>query len=110
MLEKVEMLLNEYFSQGTPSENGIPSVRYFADRLYLSPNYLSDLLRNLTGQNTQQHLHNYIIELAKQKLSLTTLSISEIAYELGFEYSQSFSRLFRKKMKMTPLEFRVGVN
>jgi len=76
----------------------------------LSPNYLSDLLRVHTGQNTQQHIHEKLIEKAKEKLSTTNLSVSEIAYTLGFEHSQSFSTLFKKKTTMSPLEFRQSFN
>ena len=76
----------------------------------LSPNYLSDFLRVHTGQNTQQHIHEKLINKAKEKLSTTELSISEIAYELGFEHAQSFSTLFKKKTKMSPLEFRQSFN
>jgi AraC family transcriptional activator of pobA len=72
----------------------------------LSPNYLSDLLRVHTGQNTQQHIHEKLIEKAKEKLATTSLSVSEIAYMLGFEHAQSFSTLFKKKTNVTPVEFR----
>ena len=88
----------------------MPSVKEVAEHLNLSPDYLSNMLKSLTGQTTQQHIHNKLIEKAKIKLSTTTLSISEIAYELGFEHSQSFSKLFKAKTNQTPLEFRASFN
>ncbi|HMF73289.1 MAG TPA: helix-turn-helix domain-containing protein [Flavitalea sp.] len=76
----------------------------------MSPSYLSDMLRSLTGQNTQHHIHNKLIEKAKEKLSTTTLSVSEVAYELGFEHPQSFSKLFKTKTNLSPLELRRSFN
>lgn len=81
-----------------------------AEILNVSPNYLSVLLKVLTGQSTQQHIHDKLIEKAKEKLSATDLSVSEIAYELGFEHSQSFSKLFKNKTNLAPLEFRRSFN
>jgi AraC-like DNA-binding protein len=86
------------------------TVQYIADELNVSPSYLSGLLKVLTGQSTQQHIHNKLIERAKEKLSTTDLSISEIAYELGFEHPQSFSKLFKTKTNLSPLEFRQSFN
>jgi len=80
------------------------------DKLNVSPNYLSRLLKTLTGQSTQQHIHDKLIEKAREKLSTTELSVSEIAYELGFEHPQSFSKLFRIKTNASPLEFRQSFN
>ncbi|MDJ1498783.1 AraC family transcriptional regulator [Cytophagaceae bacterium DM2B3-1] len=91
-------------------ELGIPSVKYFSDLLNVSSGYLSDLLRNLTGMNTQQHIHAKLIEKAKQKLSTSEHTAAEIAYELGFEFPQSFNKLFKIKTGMTPLEFREQLN
>jgi AraC family transcriptional regulator, transcriptional activator of pobA len=88
----------------------LPSVQFVADKLNVSPNYLSGVLKTLTGQSTQQHIHEKLIERAKEKLSTTDLSISEIAYELGFEHSQSFSKLFKTKTNFSPLEFRQTFN
>ncbi|WP_031425406.1 helix-turn-helix domain-containing protein [Flavimarina sp. Hel_I_48] len=105
LLTKFERYLDDYFDNAS-SEKGRLTVYQIAEALNISPNYLSDLLRIQTGQNTQQHIHEKIIGKAKEKLSVTELSVSEIAYELGFEYSQSFSTLFKKKTKMSPLEFR----
>jgi len=110
LLSKMENLLNEYFKNDLLIASGLPSVQYFADKLYVSPNYLSDMLRSLTGQSTQQHIHNKLIEKAKETLSTTNLSVSEIAYQLGFEHPQSFSKLFKSKTNMTPIEFRASFN
>jgi len=89
---------------------GLPTVADLAQALNISPKYLSSLLKVLTGQNTQQHIHEKLIEKAKEKLSTTDLSVSEIAYELGFEHLQSFSKLFKIKTKQSPLEFRESFN
>ena len=85
-------------------------MKYISTELKLSQRYLSDMLQSLMGLNTQQYIQNVIIEKAKEKLSTTNLSISEIAYELGFEHSQSFSKLFKAKTKLSPLEFRESFN
>jgi AraC-like DNA-binding protein len=76
----------------------------------LSAHYLSDVLRNLTGQSAQAHIHNKVIEKSKELLTTSQLSVSEIAYQLGFEYPQSFNKLFKKKTEMSPLEFRATFN
>jgi AraC family transcriptional activator of pobA len=110
ILIKLENLLTSYFNSGALAEKGLPSVTYIAENLNISPGYLSGLLKSLTGQNTQQHLHNKLIELAKEKLSTTSLSVSEIAYELGFEHLQSFSKMFKTKTSVSPLEFRHSFN
>ncbi|QHT71987.1 helix-turn-helix transcriptional regulator [Rhodocytophaga rosea] len=109
-LARFETILSKYFNADTQLNNGLPSVQYIAESLKVSPNYLSGLLKNLTGQSTQQHIHNYLIEKAKEKLSTTTLSVSEIAYELGFEHPQSLSKLFKSKTNVSPLEFRRSFN
>jgi AraC family transcriptional activator of pobA len=110
LLTKMENLLNEYFKSNQLIETGLPTVQYFAYKMNLSPNYLSDMLRTLTGQSTQQHIHNKLIEKAKENLSTTNLSVSEIAYQLGFEHPQSFSKLFKSKTNFTPIEFRASFN
>jgi AraC-like DNA-binding protein len=110
LLIKLEALLTDYFNSDKLTEKGLPTVQYISSQLNLSPNYLSDMLRSLTGQNTQQHIHHTLIEKAKEKLSMTNLSISEIAYELGFDYPQSFTKLFKTKTNLSPLEFRRGFN
>ncbi len=106
LLVKFEQLLDDYFKAEGNSPKGLLTVQHLAQQMNLSPNYLSDLLRIHTGQNTQQHIHEKLIEKAKEKLSTTSLPVSEIAYELGFEHAQSFSTLFKKKTDMSPLEFR----
>ncbi len=106
LLIKLEDLLNEYFDRQNELQGGLPTVKYIADKLNVSPNYLSDMLRTLTGQNAQQHIHNKLIEKAKEALSTTSLSVGEIAYRLGFEHPQSFNKLFKNKTNVSPLEFR----
>lgn len=110
LLTRLEDYLSNYFSSGALAKQGLPSVVHIAETLNISPGYLSGLLKSLTGQNTQQHLHNKLIELAKEKLSTTNLSVSEIAYELGFEHLQSFSKLFKTKTNLSPMEFRHSFN
>ncbi|WP_261511610.1 helix-turn-helix domain-containing protein [Chryseobacterium paludis] len=110
LLEKFEETLNDYFNNSALLEQGIPTVNFLAEKLNISPSYLSDVLRSLTGQSTQQHIHHKLSNLAKEKLSVSSLSISEIAYELGFEHPQSFSKFFKKMTKRTPLEFRESFN
>lgn len=107
LLSKFERFLNDYFNE---EQQELLTVHHIAEAMNLSSNYLSDLLRVHTGLNTQQHIHEKLISKAKEKLSTTKLSISEIAYELGFEHSQSFSTLFKKKTNMSPLEFRQSFN
>jgi len=106
ILKQLDQLLNDYFDKDKAIHNGLPVVADLADQLKVSQRYLSDIARNLTGQNTQQLIHEKLIEKAKEKLSATNLSVSEIAYELGFEHSQSFNKLFKDKTNTTPLEFR----
>jgi AraC-like DNA-binding protein len=110
LLSQLEEILNTYFDDETIRNKGLPTVKYISERLNISPNYLSSLLKTLTGQTTQHLIHEKLIEKAKEKLSTTELSISEIAYELGFEHSQSFSKLFKTKTELTPLEFRQSFN
>ena len=110
VLEQLEQLLSDCFQGDDLIETGIPSVTFVANTLNLSPNYLSSMLKSLTGQSTQQHIHNKLIEKAKEQLSTSVLSISEIAYNLGFERPASFTKLFKSKTEMTPLEFRRAFN
>ena len=106
LLTKFEQFIGNYFDTEGTGPKGLLTVQQVAEHMNLSPNYLSDLLRVHTGQNTQQHIHEKLIEKAKEQLSITNLSVSEIAYALGFEHSQSFSTLFKKKTNLSPLEFR----
>ncbi|RYD78915.1 MAG: AraC family transcriptional regulator [Sphingobacteriales bacterium] len=110
VLNRLEDILKAYFEDDNLGKKGLPTVHYIAETLNMSPNYLSNLLKVLTGQSTQQHIHDKLIEKAKEKLSVTDLSVSEIAYELGFEHPQSFSKLFKTKTNSSPLEFRASFN
>jgi AraC family transcriptional regulator, transcriptional activator of pobA len=110
ILEKMDAELTAYFNDDDLLSKGLPTVKLMADRLNLSAKYLSSLLKQLTGQTTQQHIHEKLVEKAKEKLSTTELSVSEIAYDLGFEHSQSFNKLFKAKTKQSPLEFRQSFN
>jgi AraC-like DNA-binding protein len=103
---QIENILSEYFKEIDISEKGLPTVKYLADQVNLSPGYLSDLLKKETGKSTQDHIHFYLIEEAKNILLNTNKSVSEIAYALGFEYPQYFNKLFKKKTGKTPIEFR----
>ena len=110
ILNRLEELLTDYFNSDDLVHKGLPTVQSVAEALHVSASYLSGLLKVLTGQSTQQHIHNKLVEKAKEKLSTTNLSVSEIAYELGFEHLQSFSKLFKTKTKLSPLEFRHSFN
>lgn len=110
ILNRLEYVLTKYFNSDDLVAKGLPTVQFIAASLNISPNYLSDLLKVLTGQSTQQHIHSKLIEKAKEKLSSTDLSISEIAYELGFEHPQSFTKLFKTKTNLSPLQFRKSFN
>ena len=105
ILAKTESILDDYLNQKT-LHLGVPTVQYLSDQLHISPGYLSDLLRSLIGKNTKQYIHEKLIEKAKERLTNTELTVSEIAYELGFEHPQSFSKLFKIKTDMSPLEFK----
>ena len=106
LLERLEILLNDYFEADDFPVKGLPSVQFLSEKLNMSPKYMRNVLKTLTGRTTQQHIHEKLIEKAKEKLSTTPLSVSEIAYELGFEHSQSFSKLFKSKAGVSPVEFR----
>ena len=108
LLINFENLLESYFSD--KSDAKLPTVEIVASELKVSSAYLSDMLRSITGQNTQQHIHDKLIEKAKEILTTTNLSISQIAYQLGFEYPQSFSKLFKAKSGVSPLEYRKSFN
>jgi len=110
ILGRLDKMLTDYFNSDVLVKKGLAPVQYVAETLNVSPDYLSSLLKALTGLSTQQHLHLTLIEKAKEQLSTTELSVTEIAYEPGFERSRSFSRLFKSKLNMNPLEFRASFN
>lgn len=110
LLQAMEEVLDDYFNQEESLTQGIPTVQNLSERLNVSAGYLSDLLRSLTGQNAQQHIHNKLIEKAKELISSSPLTIAEIAYRLGFEHPQSFSKFFKTKTNLSPLEFRQSFN
>jgi AraC family transcriptional regulator, transcriptional activator of pobA len=110
VLERLEKVLDDWFKSEELAEKGLPTAQQIAEVLNISPNYLGSLLKTLTGQSTQHHIHNKLIEKAKEKLSTTKLSVSEIAFQLGFEHSQSFNKLFKSKTRVSPLEFRRSFN
>lgn len=109
IVERLEECLDEWFTDGAQGRDGLPTVQYVADTLHVSPNYLGSLLKTLTGRSTQQHIQDKLIETAKERLSATELSVGEIAYGLGFGHTQSFSKLFRLKTRLSPSEFRERV-
>lgn len=106
ILDRLEKLLSAYFTEDDLAIKGLPTVQYLSDNLNISSSYLLTLLKTLTGRTTQQYIHDKLIDKAKEKLSTTDLSVSEIAYELGFEHVQSFSKLFKTKTNSSPLKFR----
>lgn len=110
ILDRLEEELTNYFNDDNLLSKGLPTVRHMADKLNISSKYLSSLLKQLTGQTAQQMIHEKLIDKAKEKLSTTELSVSEIAYQLGFEHSQSFNKLFKLKTNQSPLEFRQSFN
>lgn len=106
IVEKIENLLLDFFNSDNAIHQGIPTVKFCAEKVNLSPNYLSDLLKKETGKNTQEHIHFHLIEKAKNLLLSSNLSVSGIAYDLGFEFPQSFGTLFKKKVGMSPNKYR----
>jgi len=108
IIVRFETFIKDYFHSDKLKSLGIPTVKHCAEEMHLSPNYFSDLLKSETGKNTQEHIHYYLLEKAKTLLVNTNNTIDEIAYELGFQYPQSFSKLFKKKIGITPTIFRAG--
>jgi AraC-like DNA-binding protein len=106
VIVRFEEFMRNYFNSDNLQAKGLPTVKYCAEKMNLSPNYFSDLLKSETGKNTQEHIHYYLLEKAKTMLLNPNTSINEIAYELGFEYAQNFSKLFRKKTGLSPTDFR----
>lgn len=110
LLENLDKILDTYFNDKTALMHGLPTVHFLAEQLNISPKYLGDVLRSLTGHNTQQHIHIKLIEKAKEVLTISDLTVGEIAFQLGFEHPQSFSKLFKLKTNLSPLEFRASFN
>lgn len=108
ILTKLEHLVNDYFQSGTAQEMGLPSVKYFADKVHLSPNYFGDLVKKETGTSPQEYIQSILLDFAKERIASTNRTMSEIAYELGFQYPQHFGRLFKKRVGMTPNEYRAA--
>lgn len=106
VLVKFEALLDDYFHSDKPQTDGLPSVKYFADKVFLSPNYFGDLIKKETGQSAQEYIQTRMIDLAKEMIAGTEKTVSQIAYELGFQYSQHFNRIFKKNVGYTPGEYR----
>lgn len=106
VVTQIEQLLRDYFDSDKPHLIGLPTVKFCANQVNLSPNYLSDLLKKETGKNTKEHIDYYLINKAKKMLLGTSLNINEIAYDLGFEQPKSFTRLFKRKEGISPNSFR----
>ncbi|WP_288243582.1 helix-turn-helix transcriptional regulator [uncultured Chryseobacterium sp.] len=110
ILQKLEMILDYYLNDENSLVHGLPTVQYLSDQLNISPGYLSDVLRTVIGKNTQQYIREKLTEKAKERLISTDLTVGEIAYELGFEHPQSFSKMFRVQTGLSPIEFRNSFN
>jgi AraC family transcriptional activator of pobA len=106
ILERTECAINDYLNNQKTIDRGLPTVQYLSEQLNVSSGYLSDMLRSLIGRNAQQYIHEKLVEKAKERLSTTDLTVSEIGYELGFEHSQSFNKFFKNKTRQSPMEFR----
>jgi AraC-like DNA-binding protein len=109
-LIEFERFLKNYFTSTELTNKGLPNIKQCGEALNMSGHYLSDLLKAETGESAKEHIHNYVVEQAKNKLLSTTSSISEIAFDLGFEYPQHFSKIFKKKTSMSPKEYRCSLN
>ena len=110
LLADFDRHLNTYFKEGLAARKGFPTVAYFADKLCLSTGYFGDLIKKETGMTAQRYIQNKIIDLSKRDLLGSTLSVSEIAYSLGFDYPQHFTRLFKKQTGLSPTEYRNQIN
>lgn len=106
-LTQFEQLLNEYYESQLPMQEGLPTVKYFADKICLSPNYFGDMIKKETGKTPQEHIQKKVVELAKEHIAETDETVSQIAYTLGFQYPQHLSRLFKKRVGCTPNEYRM---
>lgn len=109
VLTRFENLLDEYFESALAEQDGLPTVKYFADKLCLSSNYFGDMFKKETGKSPQEYIQEKVIELAKERISDTADTVSQIAYSLGFQYPQHFCRLFKKRVGYTPSEYRAQV-
>lgn len=109
VLTRFENLLDEYFENTLAEQDGLPTVKYFADKLCLSSNYFGDMLKKETGKSPQEYIQEKVIELAKERISGTADTVSQIAYSLGFQYPQHFCRLFKKRVGYTPSEYRAQI-
>ena len=109
VLTRFENLLDEYFESTLAEQDGLPTVKYFADKLCLSSNYFGDMFKKETGKSPQEYIHETVIELAKERISGTADTVSQIAYSLGFQYPQHFCRLFKKRVGYTPSEYRAQI-
>lgn len=108
ILQRFEHYMDDYWDADLPQREGLPSVRYFADKVCLTPNYFGDLIKKETGKSAQEYIQFKLIERAKDRIASTELTMSEIAYELGFQYPQHFGRLFKKQTGITPNEYRAA--
>ena len=106
-LTKFEQLLDDYFQNDQPMRDGLPTVRYFAEKICLSPNYFGDLVKKETGKTPQEHIQEKVVELAKERIMATEDTVSQISYSLGFQYPQHLCRLFKKRVGCTPNEYRL---
>ena len=109
VLTRFENLLDEYFESTLAEQDGLPTVKYFADKLCLSSNYFGDMFKKETGKSPQEYIQEKVIELAKERISDTADTVSQIAYSLGFQYPQHFCRLFKKRVGYTPSEYRAQI-
>ena len=109
VLTRFENLLDEYFESALAEQDGLPTVKYFADKLCLSSNYFGDMFKKETGKSPQEYIQEKVIELAKERISDTADTVSQIAYSLGFQYPQHFCRLFKKRVGNTPSEYRAQI-
>ena len=107
IIVRFEHLLNEYFEGDAPQNQGLPSVKYFADKVFLSANYFGDMVRKQTGKTVSEYIQDKMIELAKEQLMSSNKTMSQIAYEIGFQYPQHLSRMFKRIVGMTPNQFRL---
>lgn len=106
VLVRFEKLIDDYFRTGMPQQEGLPTVKYFAEKVFLSPNYFGDLIKKETGKSAQEYIQLKMIDVAKERLHDPAMTVSAVAYELGFQYPQHFIRIFKKRTGSTPSEYR----